>query len=400
MRANCLAALVLLLSSSASAAVWRVEKDGTGDFKVIQDAVEASAAGDTVLIGPGRYNDRFLVGTPPWQQYTRVLVNRSDLTLIGAGAQLTIIGDDVPLDADHDQDRALVVHDLMGGGSAGISGIGVENVYFGMDVTGATRLNIDSCRFSGNRYSLLASRTAAAVINHVEFASISNEHQVGMHILAIGPGRLSVNGSTFAHSGPSTNSVTHVQLQAMSAAELGWCSFGGGALGIVATIGSGVMDIHNCFLDGQQSLGIRNALAGGTVRIRDTHMRAQNKALQSTTFDSRWEVERLIVDDAAVATLVFLHLGQGHIRDSTLAKGSRYVVEDLNPFTITPSPGLTFDMTNNWWGTSDPDSIQAWIYDGADQPERPYYFIDWSPYRSDPLPMEKKSLGGVKALFR
>lgn len=54
----------------------------------------------------------------------------------------------------------------------------------------------------------------------------------------------------------------------------------------------------------------------------------------------------------------------------------------------------TRDMTNNGWGTADPDSIQAWIYDGNDRPEDPY-FIQWDPVLPGPLPVQKKSLGGT-----
>jgi hypothetical protein len=39
---------------------WSVEKDGSGDFSVIQDAVEAAAPGDTIQIGEGRFEDFWL----------------------------------------------------------------------------------------------------------------------------------------------------------------------------------------------------------------------------------------------------------------------------------------------------------------------------------------------------
>ena len=42
--------LLGLSARSAGAAVWTVEKDGSGDFTVIQDALDAAAEGDTVDI--------------------------------------------------------------------------------------------------------------------------------------------------------------------------------------------------------------------------------------------------------------------------------------------------------------------------------------------------------------
>lgn len=46
-----------LAAGAADAATWRVEKDGSGDFMIIQQAVEAAADGDTIRIGAGRFDD-------------------------------------------------------------------------------------------------------------------------------------------------------------------------------------------------------------------------------------------------------------------------------------------------------------------------------------------------------
>ncbi len=58
-------------------------------------------------------------------------------------------------------------------------------------------------------------------------------------------------------------------------------------------------------------------------------------------------------------------------------------------------------MRDNWWGTTERDNIAAWIHDGNDvfypPPERVEAF---EPFAGAPLPTEKKSLGGFKAMFR
>lgn len=48
--------LASLLASGAEARTWRVERDGSGDYTIIQDAVDAAASGDTIRIGPGRFD--------------------------------------------------------------------------------------------------------------------------------------------------------------------------------------------------------------------------------------------------------------------------------------------------------------------------------------------------------
>ena len=61
------------------------------------------------------------------------------------------------------------------------------------------------------------------------------------------------------------------------------------------------------------------------------------------------------------------------------------------------------DMTGNWWGTTDRDSISAWIHDGNDVIWPPGGLVectvDFEPIAEAPIPTEKKSLGGLKALF-
>ncbi len=61
------------------------------------------------------------------------------------------------------------------------------------------------------------------------------------------------------------------------------------------------------------------------------------------------------------------------------------------------------DMTGNWWGTTEPDSIAAWIHDGNDVMWPPGGLVectvDFQPFATGPVPNEKQSLGGLKALF-
>ena len=50
---------VMLGASSATADILTVALDGSGDYTAIQDAVDASASGDTILVSPGYYLERF-----------------------------------------------------------------------------------------------------------------------------------------------------------------------------------------------------------------------------------------------------------------------------------------------------------------------------------------------------
>jgi pectin methylesterase-like acyl-CoA thioesterase len=79
-------------AAPAAARTWRVAKDGSGDFAVIQAAVDAAAPGDTVSIGPGRFLEKAPYTTPGWTKDVYVVATKDSLTFIGSGQDVTIIG--------------------------------------------------------------------------------------------------------------------------------------------------------------------------------------------------------------------------------------------------------------------------------------------------------------------
>ena len=85
-------AIVTLLVSVAHGRTWYVERDGSGDFTVIQEAVDAADDGDVIAIGPGRYTEY----TEFWWGNVYVNLDGSkSLTFVGSGNEVTIIGPDV-----------------------------------------------------------------------------------------------------------------------------------------------------------------------------------------------------------------------------------------------------------------------------------------------------------------
>ena len=83
---------VMLPAYAAEARTWRVEKDGSGDFSVIQHAVDAAANGDTIRIGVGRFEE-YIEHTNQGALWTICvyLDGHSQMTILGAGPQATII---------------------------------------------------------------------------------------------------------------------------------------------------------------------------------------------------------------------------------------------------------------------------------------------------------------------
>lgn len=82
------------LVEASTGATLTVQKDGSGDYVVIQAALDAAADGDTILIGPGEFLEETVYRPPGWgyniRAYGRVVSD--NLTIIGAGVGQTVIG--------------------------------------------------------------------------------------------------------------------------------------------------------------------------------------------------------------------------------------------------------------------------------------------------------------------
>ena len=131
--------------SSADGAVLYVEKDGSGDFTVIQAAVDAASDGDIIMIGAGRFDDYETV--PNWGDLRVWVRDGKSLTFQGAGPEETIIG---PSEWPGDYQGWGIVssRDMM---TIQIKGIRFEN----LDVL-AVELNsnnavVENCKFFNRR---------------------------------------------------------------------------------------------------------------------------------------------------------------------------------------------------------------------------------------------------------
>jgi len=125
--AICLSSVVGL---SAIAETWTVEKDGSGDFTIIQDALDAAAPGDSILVGSGRFEE-FRPGESTvngFEFQSIAWITTTDLTILGAGAAMTTIGPE-SLVEEIDGLLAGCVY-IDGGAEVDVSGFHVENTQY------------------------------------------------------------------------------------------------------------------------------------------------------------------------------------------------------------------------------------------------------------------------------
>mgnify|MGYP006299040655 CR=1 FL=1 len=91
------------------------------------------------------------------------------------------------------------------------------------------------------------------------------------------------------------------------------------------------------------------------------------------------------------------YVGNLTVNGCDLSGGSRGIVwcKDI----INCTEVRTVDMTGNYWGTADPDSIANLIRDNNDSDEA-CFIIDYEPFETESTPVEKKGLSDLKGLFR
>ncbi|RLA18181.1 MAG: hypothetical protein DRQ56_08130, partial [Gammaproteobacteria bacterium] len=98
--------------AESHAASLRVEKDGSEDYTIIQDALDAAAVGDSILIGAGRF-ETFRAATlivDGVSDFAGIMwVTTDSLTIVGAGRDLTYVG------------PAALINDALGEGTAALT---------------------------------------------------------------------------------------------------------------------------------------------------------------------------------------------------------------------------------------------------------------------------------------
>jgi len=373
--------LALLLGAAPSQArTWTVMQDGSGDFMDIQSAVDACAVGDSVLVGPGRYQ-----GYHTWQPGDGaptfdviVGVDVDSLTIIGVDRETVIIGPDV-LNADTTA--------KIGFGTALATtwtvfrNLTLENIRDrGIHLYPAGR--VTDCVFRNIDSGILAERGRNILIEHCEFFSsicdITTYGPEPEYKATIRNCDFTLGGGGVHVTGHPNVEITHcnfidylnpIYIGGGSTARIDSCTMTGGWYGLwIVDLFLNTVDVRNCTFSGQQynAIVLNNATLTGTGNIIQCN--------GDYTID---------------ASNCAASFHGNHILKSRL--GTVY-------FNFYNVPHEVMDLTNNWWGTSDPDSIAAWIRDGVDDPQFP--IVQYEPFALQPVGEEKKSMGGLKAMFR
>ena len=373
----------------AHGVVWRVEQDGSGQFTTLQPAVDAAASGDTILIGPGWYQDLHEVdhyGYPIW--VSAYWLDGRDLTFIGTSVEEVKIG---PETYAPQNDGPQGIYNESGASNAlvVVRGLSFENLFIAAH---GRRIEVDSCHFESCRIG---------VVGH-------------------GPGACFVTGSTFQDFTETACKFYNCENATISNCVLNTgpsgrgVYFGGVGSGIVRdctavcrgfvyyyatnglvenNTGSG-SSLHTWIVDGGGTVTFRGNRFSGGLSMLDVAGDSTLAILDGNTLGPA--DDHCIQVKAGARVEAF---GNNFIK---LSEPEHYFVKCIQyPGSGDPT---VLNMENNSWSDTIglypwPGVIGRYIWDYQDDPGLKV-LIDFEPFSDHILAEEKQSLGGFKAMFR
>ena len=380
---RCIATILplLLAVSVCPAATWHVAQDGSGDFTVIQDAVDAASPGDEIWIHAGRYTEM----TEAWDVWgdgsfyadCHVVVTKDDLTLRGDGADATIIGfgeapgDPGPnytgINVTYHEATTLVLRDLA-----------VENVDRGVYAY-CPGLSITSCRLEGNDIGI---RLLAETGSTITDCAFSDCHY---GVVSFSPTEnLTITGSEFSDVRVGCVCINSDNVTISDCQYTGCISaidFQQGTTGV----------IENVVATGYENYGVKLAM-GAYAEIRDSRFEGGVSGVLS-------DGEGLVCEGTAFvgqtyqAVFVSTYPGISVFHDCDIINGGGWSVY----CEYNATDDCHVDMTNCYWGTDSEAQIAEWIWDSNDDPDL-CCTVDFIPFEGT-VATEPRSWSAVKGLF-
>jgi hypothetical protein len=377
----------LLLSTSAEARIWRVARDGSGDFTRIQPAIDAASPGDTLSIGAGKYTEFTSVRLPGWPG--RVLVyahaSKADLTLIGDDPETVVIG---PETANFSDDGPYGIAGVRDHEHLRIEGVQVRNVQVGI-LSFPGQLEIEDCQLAGCEIGVITLGADRVRIESCRFEECTDQ---GAYLQGSCDDAV-IQDSCFL------NCAIGILLGLGVAATMSSCEIRGNGMpdacdvGIKCTAGS-AGDIRDCEVIDPLNAGIvvqygsTATLSGCELSGGQWNVRVSGGSEISGTGNIFWGgLYTTILDDGCQMYLHGNHILNAGGMSVLLGDGWDYF------------PAWYLDLSENYWGTTDWTQIVAWIWDWHDDPAISG-FVLYDPFILGPIGTEQQSWGQVKAFYR
>jgi hypothetical protein len=392
------AVVAVVLAAGAAGAdtrTWYVEKDGSGDFTVIQDAVDAASSGDTIRIGAGRWDDY------RWEQGAVVyawVIDKS-LTFIGEGPTTTIIGNESESFPHPTNGYAFYVFSGVGVTRFSDIGFDLPNLRGHAIWSTGDRIEVDNCRFTNLLRGVFTDGIDGGFVRHSEFENV-NFSNSGRGVGLYTPARnFVVEHCTFVEC----STAVRADWSGAQDIVVQHCTISGGRTGVSFVSGAtGV--VRNSVITGTNSWGIY-VYAHGLIEIEENYIAVAPEhdavafgipyvvslgatvSLRSNVFESSYRV--MYVQGPSVQ----LESEGNHF---LLNSSSGWYVYGGGSYS---GPPVHIDLSGCWWGTTDVDYIAQRIMDGNIDPQKNYFF-DFLPIAEGPVPVQQQTWTEVKGLFR
>ncbi len=391
-----LAAMTLVaFACSTQAGTWRVELDGAGDFTVLQDAVDAAAEGDTILVGAGQFDT--IRPIPSWDGFSATMaVYTRGLVVEGQGVGSTTIGANY-IGTHY---RSIMVSPSGDGDGFTLRNATVIGGYNGLHYE-KDELLVENCEFTGSSNGIVTFATRGAVIRNCSFHDMVGAG-IGTLDLADGSWDILVEDCTFEELDPGIN------IAYTTSAVIRRCELRNVDSGIkFESYSTGA--IEDCQISGIEDDYYGAGIGVGiysNVEINNCTIDMSTSQIYAALNVSRSDISgqgNIIIGRRHTSMFTNPHFDASDFTGNEIYKADHFCLEATHFNEDLYEPPLHLDMTDNYWGTSDPDSIAAWIDDYHDhhpQDAQHRVIVDFVPYLEGPVPVEPTSLGDVKGLFR
>lgn len=370
----------IMAVAPASARVISVERDGSGDYVVIQEALDAAATGDTVSIGSGIYSECRSYTLPGWQHSLNIYayVQQDSITIQGSGPGLVVIGPGTPQNDGQFGPKGIALAEP--GYFVAVTGVTVANCYDGLYVSrgsGSLRLSsIEQCYVGA---SILESNGFL-----VEDSTVTGDgigiYISGSHNSTVSRCSISTHDYCVVYGGSNNTTVTESQLQLSTYALL--CD--SGLSGVIS---------GNVFAGVERAIGVSQ---GVSATITSNVIEASGYGIRLYATDDQVVIADNIISGGSLAPIMIsAEATTTPIHGNHIMRGSGYAVI-VDSFGY--DEGAVVDLTGNYWGTAERDSIQAWILDDYGDPDSPV--IVFEPFSSTPLSRHDSTMSDLKEMFR